>query len=463
MPHPIREKPNARFLFLVIPALVTSALAGALAEPTTPAAEQTTLFDFDATGTDTAWQNSRTPCRLAWEAPPAGLPADGGKAMKVSGEKGGFCYTRAGVLPAMAKVESVSFWLHFTPEDASKDQPVAIELQFIERDGKGKFWRRLDLVTPGWTRFVIPLRTMPCSEKRSPRWDRVEHLGIFLRGPATFWMDNFTLSTTPGLGPTWTPEQLCALAFPDAPAAQIASLSKPDFAILTDCDKLELPVLEKQLDALIVRLRKDLLVKETPWTQPVLIVFKDQTAYREFTVRFAKVLNVKPIPPASGGYTVQGIATSFWVPERGSLRPVFAHELTHSWLDRVFDLPSGLGDWLQEGIANYYQLEFSPQADFGKGLLAAMKRRPVSLKSLCSGGRLLENQYGQAATLMRMLLTQEPYASRFPKLLEAVRATGNTDLSQYVKPVFDTTFEAMQDDWINFCAKTYGPTAGPGP
>ncbi|MDQ3621808.1 MAG: hypothetical protein M3463_04865 [Verrucomicrobiota bacterium] len=166
-------------------------------------------------------------------------------------------------------------------------------------------------------------------------------------------------------------------------------------------------------------MRTDLPFLEESSDLAPLLVFSSRDAYRAFPARLAAKLNAEATVPRAGGFTVFGIATSFWDPEQGSLRPVYTHEFVHALLSDRLRLDNR-GEWLHEGLASRYQLRFHPQENFGAivadGLAAASRRLP--LERLCDGQPIPSNRYWQALTVAGMLLQQEKYAPRAGRLFK---------------------------------------------
>lgn len=132
------------------------------------------------------------------------------------------------------------------------------------------------------------------------------------------------------------------------------------------------------------------------------------------------------MPPDNDGYTIEGIATSSWDAAQGIERPVYTHEFVHALLTKVASLPNG-GEWLQEGLANWYQVRFYPQptlADVIRGRFA----RPLPLSRLCDGQRIEPKFYGDAWTVMGTLLEDPRWAGTLPRVFEAAARTGSTSL-----------------------------------
>ena len=336
------------------------------------------------------------------------------------------------ITKGLATCESLSFRV--------RGVPGAFEVQLLELDGRAKFWRRVDLADTNETAVTIPLRFMRRDGSRSPRWDNVRHFGICFRNPGTFSFDDFMFRSQAGTKPELGADELASIAFPGAP---VRSVNKPEMLLLTDCAALELPKLEAELDKFIEQARRDMPFLGPPSAPAVLLVFASKKDYEQFAPRFAKLLNSTATPPDVNGYTVEAISTSYWDPAQGTLRPVYLHEFTHSWFERVAVLPGNGGGWLQEGLASHYQLLFHPQENFGKlvrtGIADPEYRLP--LREFCNGQHIPVNRYWQAATLMQMMLT-------VPRYREQLRS--------FFAGSQPTDWDGLAYDWLAFCRETYG-------
>jgi len=343
-----------------------------------------------------------------------------------------FRHLRTRAVTNLVACESLSFRV--------RGKPGAFEVQFLEADGRAKFWRRVDLASTNETAVTIPLRFMRRDGLRSPRWDNIRHFGLFFRNSGTFCFDDFMFRRNTGTKPELGADELAAIAFP---GATVRSVKKPEMTLLTDSTELELPKLEAELHRFIEQARRDMSFLSRPSAPAVLLVFAKKSDYEQFAPRFAKLLNSTATPSVNDGYTVEAISTSYWDPAQGTLRPVYLHEFTHSWFERVAVLPGNGGGWLQEGLAGHYQLLFHPQENFGelvrKGIEDPEYRWP--LRELCSGERLPVSRYWQAATLMRMMLTAPKYREQLRSFLAGSQPTD---------------WDGLAYDWIAFCRETYG-------
>ncbi|HBC87922.1 MAG TPA: hypothetical protein DCZ94_13290 [Lentisphaeria bacterium] len=419
--------------------------------------EDKILFDFGKDGISEIFNEPQGGLTFSVEDIPLELPETvegrpSGKVLRIKSPAKGFMYTKKDKLPEdIPECESASMWVY----RPSGGEPVVFEVQFIEDKGRAKFWRKVEVVKAGWSKVVVPLRYMRQSDERSPSWKNVKHLGFFFRGDAEICIDNISLLSKTGKTAVVTPEELAEISFPGTPKDQIKIVKNQDFIIVSNSKELEIDKLEKRMIEFFGLARKGLagVKMSTPDSPPILAVFATQDEYRNFTPRLAGLLLGQAAPPTSGGYTLHSIATSFWDPERGTFRPVYFHEMLHSWLDKMYGFPCGNGDWIQEGIANYYQLSVFPQDDLDQIILNGIAAQNIHmpLKELCSGKRVPMDRYWQALSVIAMLLDKEGYKENFAKLLDVLIEKKSTDLNPVIKDVLGVDMEKFTSDWKDFC------------
>lgn len=426
----------------------------------TARAEETarTLFAFDeATAADNWVAINGLPLEIG--APPEAAAANAGPtgaAAHLKAATAGGLYAKRDAAPLdWTKVRAATFWVYRSAEAAAAGATTPIELQFVEGDGKTRFWRKIDLNHTGWKQYEVPLRWCRWSVGRIPLWSRVVRIGFWCREAGDFWIDDVAVveSTEPDAAEL-SAEELRDFAFPGAGVKARIERGK-NVTLVTDIAELDAPQIAAQLDKAAAAVAADLpFLGETSAGR--IVLFADRTAYQQFTVRTAEMLNSAAQPPTSGGFTFWGIATSYWDPAYGTLRPVYLHEFVHSYLDSALQLDNS-GEWLHEGMASHYQLRFHPQGNFGEivrnGISAPGSFQP--LETLLNGKKIELNSYWQAATFVDMLLHDEAYRAKLPGLLTALQEAGSTDLTPHVEPFLGKTFEQLTADWQAFCKRTY--------
>lgn len=165
------------------------------------------------------------------------------------------------------------------------------------------------------------------------------------------------------------------------------------------------------------------------------------------------------LPPQSGGYTVQDIATTTFDPKLGNDRPVWLHESAHAIVGRDLRLAPGTiaHSWLQEGLANYIQLCVYPNSldngAYPRLFAAGVQDLPQALfrplKSVLSE-RVTTQQYAQLASLTAYLIEAHP--DWLPKI-----ASGLADATPVDKvfTALGTDLDALQTSWLAWGRKRF--------
>ncbi len=399
----------------------------------------------------------------------SGDPRPQGRALRLTAPAGGGFVTNPEVINVdWPKIESLGLWLHRTVAEAKEHPAVELELRLIEEDRTAYFWRRVDVAHVGWQKLLLPLDWFVWSEGRIPRWDKVRFIGFRLRDEGEVTVDTMWSEEAPTSRDSFTPADLVArLAFPgmgqlsnlpttpgqvEKTSHEVRTLETRHVQLVTNAKSLEMERLAAHCGAIATQVRRELPFLAEPARGPLLIVFQTGAEYRGFVPRHARRLNVLVQPPESSGFTLQGVSSSSWDAEYGSLRPVFTHEFLHGYLCRASRFPCH-GEWLHEGLATYFQLQFHPQANLddviAEGLTSA--KGQVPLNELCNGRRILLGQYWQAGTLWQMLLSEKRYQSNLATLFERLEAASSTDLGPHLQPVWETNWDKLTTDWRAFC------------
>lgn len=418
------------------------------------AAEAEVVFDFEQPGLGDSFSAAGKLSASRVALPKAELPDGGGPAgfgVELKSEGGGGLFSKPGKLPAdLLKTAEVELWVFRSADEAKAHPTGVIEVQFLEAGRTARFFRKVELTHTGWKKFELPLRWFRWSGG-VPRWDRVDRLGLYFREPAAVRIDGIALDRSADpRGALLSPADLLPLAFAGAKAGSVQQQVSEQRAILTNCPQFDVAAFDKHLAAVDAAVLADLPFLAAPSNRPTLLVFATEAEYRQFTPRLAERLNSRAESPRSGGYTLHGLATSYWLPDADRPRPVFTHEYVHSLLSLRAGLDNS-GEWLQEGLANYYQLRFHPQdlrAIVAAGLADANQRLP--LEELASGKPVPSNRYWQAVTLIELLYTDK-YRGKLPKLFAALAAAGSTDLGPHLTPILGTDWAGLTADWRKHC------------
>ncbi len=383
-------------------------------------------------------------------------PKPEGRAMRLRGETGGgFAVNATSIADDWRQVESIGLWLHRSADEAKEHPTVELVLRLSEEDQKASFWRRIEVSHIGWQKLVLPLEWFVWSDGRMPRWEKVRLVGVQLRDPGTVTIDTvWTEPSAQSRDEFPALEVLVKLAFPKLEPANIRTLETRDVQLITNAKSLELERLATHLGTVAQRLHRELPFLAQPARGAVLFVFQERAEYQRFSPRIARQLNSRLDPPEAGGYTLQGISSSWWDEKQGSLRPVYTHEFVHGYLSRTLPL-STTGDWLQEGLAAYIQLEFHPQENLNQLVRDGLKSSNSPLAELCSGRPIHTSRYWQAATLWRMFLNDPRYQAKLNELMERLAAANSTDLGPHLEPLWETDFDKLTADWRAFCEQSF--------
>jgi hypothetical protein len=301
----------------------------------------------------------------------------------------------------------------------------------------------------------------------------VKEIAFRLRDEGSFTID--TLWTEPTSTPRteFAPTELIArLAFPKplvvaaeekvldaathASTASVRSLETRDVQLLTNAKSLELERLAAHLSTVAKQVRKEMPFLAETQQGPLLVIFQEPTEYHSFIARHTRRLNVLINLPETPGFTVQGVSSSVWNKEHGSLRSVFTHEFLHGYFCHTTRIPCR-GEWLQEGLATYFQLKFHPQDNLSQIVREGLKssQKQTVLRVLCNGHHIKLTEYWQAGTLWQMLLNEPRYQSHMATLFQRIEATASTDLAPHLEPVWQTDWDKLTTDWRTFCEREF--------
>jgi hypothetical protein len=423
------------------------------------AAKDLVLFDFERGGLSDDWsavrniQVSRQP--LAAPPPPAGEGAPQGAALDISTKGSGGLYAKSGRIPAdWLKYRDLTFWMYRSPDEAARHPTSHLEVQLLEANAHAHFWRKVDVDHTGWKRYTVPLRWMRWGNGCVPRWDHLDRIGFWFRDAAEVEIDAVALvEGTEPRSAELSADELRNVAFPGAKADEIKAAQTKNIWLLSDARTLNEPQLVKHLEAVADSIFRELPFLPRPETATPLLVFATRDEYRQFVPRFAAQLNSAGAPPTSGGFSLQGVSTSYWDETQGTLRPVYTHEFAHGLLARSLRIPNS-GEWLHEGLASHFQMRFHPQKDLPQIVSQGLKDEP-RLSDLCSGKKIALNQYWQAMTVVELLLSHETYRQHWPELIAAFQKSGSTNLEPHLESVLHTTWPQFTQDWQAYCRKQF--------
>lgn len=310
----------------------------------------------------------------------------------------------------------------------------ALDLRLLAIDASGRtiFQRRFTLASaPRWVELSEPFRGWRWGDAHSGSWAEVVCLGLVLpRLDSEATVGLAWLDVEPGSGRDLG-FQLAPLMQADGPTRFI---QRDHLLLGTDLpdavDEAALEVLAarfRPIDPWLRRLFGD-AVRPAELDRPIpFLVFASPERRAAFFVALGKAWNVGISPSRAGGYTVQDIATSDWIPAKGVDRPVYVHEAVHAIAARLLRVNPGVGShgWLQEGLANYLQLALHPASmdpkeyarEFSQPIQATGRGwfRPLSM---LLAKRVETSDYPQLASLAGYLIERQ--AGWLPALARGV-------------------------------------------
>ena len=241
--------------------------------------------------------------------------------------------------------------------------------------------------------------------------------------------------------PFLTAVELRDLAFPDTGNAARLGLA-PHVTLLTDATELDLQGLMAHLQRAQARVDQLVGLEAPAGPPPVLLVTGDEDSYTALRARVAVAFGrqLDQAPPAAG-WSAEGLALGWWSQRYGSLRPVYTHEYVHALVYERLGLPTGR-DWLSEGLAALVQAELHPELGL-RDFAAALGPGPTGgWEGLLSGRPQQPDTYVYSAMVVEMLASPG-WRDRFPRLLEALAASGSADLRPHLQSVLGVDEEGF--------------------
>lgn len=376
--------------------------------------------------------------------------------VRIRGEGGSMLVTRAETEPP-DYLNSAMLSLRCRAPEATDEAPVSFEIQLHSGTRRGaRFWRRIDLADSDWHEIAIPLAFLRHSGGFSMRWEEVERFGFYLRSPAVLDLDRIEFSDPKGEGPRLTPERLQAVAFPEP--AQSAIHRAGPFSIVTDASIDEGSHAEE-----LIRLRERIAVHfpavlEDPPVPIPLVVFEAEEDFRAFWPRFAEAFNSAMEPPTAGGYAALGVAATWQDRSRETIRPVLFHEACHALLERAFGI-SNTGEWLHEGLANFYQLHWSGQDLVELTAPRVREGRLAPLVRLADGSPIGMDLYADAALFVQFLLDDSDRLGRLRAAVAKMAESGSTALAPLAEEFFGQSLEQLEARWLEWAASVSSRSA----
>lgn len=322
-------------------------------------------------------------------------------------------------------------------------------------------------VEPGdWKTLELPLKAFrPDNVDPLGSFDRVERIRIrWDKGPGRLALDELTL--VPGQAGLRssrpTVEDRLSLAFPKGGGKAI---SGEHFVLLTDVPLLQgedgkklLARLEEGLEALQERYG----VPGAPAEPAPLVVFREKGDYLAFPPRLGTWYGAIVPEPKSDGFTVLGVASSWFDAKQGWDRPVFVHEAMHAAIEPLLGIAC-TGNWLQEGLASAVQATIHPKSlsvDLGtefRNLRDGKRSKFTFWKEALGQPHPPMRSYPQLITVFDFL--REKHSAKWPAIWAAIRGLDGPVHEKALPAIartVDSTPEALEAAWLAWGAAHYG-------
>jgi hypothetical protein len=351
------------------------------------------------------------------------------------------------------RAERISFWVGRSPAEAKRDPDCTFDLLFLDAANRTVFSRKVVLTGSGWQQVEIPLEWIAPTPGQVGDWPEVERLAFSFREESHLTFDALQadLGARPRQGISLA--TMLPIAFPDTPAKEIKTVERDGYVVATNAADCDPATVADILQPVVEQMTKDLPLQPSA-TPARLLIFATRQEYQKFPPRLAEQYGKEAALPQSDGFTLLGWATASWDAQQGAQRPVFVHEFVHSFLETRLGLANS-GEWLQEGLATYYQLQAYPQKNVPEFIRDGIAREQFDLKALTSGKPIAATTYWQAATLCSLLVRDPTYQPKFKDLIAALRKSRSTALQPHLATVLQVDFDQLTADWKKHCREAF--------
>ena len=331
-------------------------------------------------------------------------------------------------------------------EEATRDQPVAFEFQCFSQERRAALWRKFTISDDGWQVVELPMEFFRYTAGASLGWPEVSRFGFHFRQRCSVMIDGIELvASSDDANPYLTPSEIAGLAFGE----QHSQHTNDRFAVLTNEKRVNGPNVLKELDRLFELIYADFPRLPKPLRRVPVLVFSKEDEYRKFWTRFGNQFASHVPAVRSDGYSLLGVAGTYHSEEYGSIRPVLLHEACHAILEPSLGL-SNSSEWLHEGLANYYQLNWTKQD------LVQLTRKRIDqgtftpLRQLTNGERIRLHDYAFATLFVKWLIEDEARREQLFRCLSEMRQRNSTALEPICEKQFGKSVNELELEWIRW-------------
>jgi hypothetical protein len=216
----------------------------------------------------------------------------------------------------------------------------------------------------------------------------------------------------------------------------------------------------EQLDRSLSEVFKDFPSLNQPTIRPLyLIVFEDLNQGNEFWKQYGMRygLNLSNVITSSG-FNALGISSCIFDPLQGIVRPVYAHEILHSYIELNWQIGS-TGNWIQEGMANYYQYHQNPMnpstPNYKLFLNNTLEKKWKPLSVLMNGESIDVKDYPQISSVMDFIINNADLKKQFDQGLKRLRDDNSTNNNNLAESFFDMSLFEFEKKWLKWMAEKY--------
>lgn len=343
--------------------------------------------------------------------------------------------------PGWLKADAVRF--HIRVPDQKSSDSTTMEFRVYSRDRRASLWRKFQVRSNEWQVIELPLHFFRYSTGASVGWSEVKRFGFQFRDAVNVEIDGIELISDGDGSPNLTPEELGRLAFGDAPIF----FRSDQFVLITNDDRVAGDRLLTEFQKLRELVYADFPDLPKPRHAVMTLVFATKSQYQQFWPKFSQKHASVVAPVRSNGFSLLGVAGSYFSAEFGPVRPVWIHETCHALLGPALGL-SNASEWLHEGLANHYQLNWTKQnlRELHRSRLASGSYKPLSV--LTNGKRLRLDDYAQATHFVGWLLANRQRKQQLSSAMTAMRKRCSTELEPICEEHFGMSIDALELEWL---------------